>query len=44
MKHLLAVFLLASLLCGCAEEQQQVQQTGHSVNLLPTQREVKAGY
>jgi hypothetical protein len=44
MKRLLAVILLACALSSCSEEQQQVQRTGHGVNLMPSRGETGAGF
>jgi hypothetical protein len=36
--------LLCLALGGCAAQQEEVQRTGHGINLLPTAHEDRGGY
>jgi len=40
---LVGLLLVCASLCGCSQ-MEEVQRTGRSVNALPTDRELKAGY
>ncbi len=45
MKRLILFFLLTvTMLSGCSNDQEQVLQTGRSINLMPTEKETRGGY
>jgi len=43
-RWILIGFLLCLALSGCAAQQEEVQRTGHGINLLPSAHETQGGY